>query len=345
MNDKAIPIKPDRAEKKLIRSYYNKSATAVAIFVILFFMLKFFSGMIDFSAIDPTFAQAANLILITALEIAAIAGGCYFTGQNWKDFFKNREGYNSGTILKTYITTQGLGYLGIFAGLFFVLIISLFGGDVNIPTQTQDLGPGPSAVMVLQAIIFAPVLEEILCRGVILCGIKKYNQTLALVVSSVTFGLIHGNAFQFAYATIMGFVLGTIALKCRSVIPTIFAHAAVNSTAMSLQLMMKLSGMDEFDLDINKIDWTNPESLIAFEQSIPTSLIVFSNIIVLFVIGIIIAAIVIAALHIKKFRTYCPKATILGKTRGLPVFITSPAWIIVFVILIAEVFVMPFVAG
>jgi membrane protease YdiL (CAAX protease family) len=345
MNETTISLTPDRAEKKLIRSYYNKGAAAAVIFVILYFMLQIFKGLFDLSVIDPVFAQAVNMLLVIALEVAAISGGCYFTGQNWKDFFKNREGYNIGTILKTYVTTQGLGYLGMCLAMIVVVIIAVFGGDAQMPTQTQNLTPGQSAIVAIHAIIVAPILEEFICRGVILNGIKKYNQTLALVVSSITFGLIHGNAFQFFFATVMGFVLGTIALKCKSIIPTIFAHAGVNMTAMALQLVSKLTGMDDFGIDISKVDWTNPESIIALQQSIPPSLIIISNLIMIFVMGIVAAAIIIAALHIKKFRTYCPRASKLGKTRGFPVFITSPAWIILFVILFAEAFVMPFVLG
>ncbi|MDR0992737.1 MAG: CPBP family intramembrane metalloprotease [Ruminococcus sp.] len=342
MNETKIPVLPDRAEKKLIRNYYNKGAAAAAIFVFLYFVIQSVTSFFDLSSVNRTLIEIINLLLTATLEIAAIAGGCYFTGQKFGDFFKNREGYNTGTVIKTYVTTQGLGYLGIFLGLIFVVIITLLGGKVDIPTQTQGLPPGASAVVTVHAVIIAPILEEILCRGVILGGIKKYNQTLALIVSSLTFGLIHGNAFQFAYATVMGLVLGTIALKCKSVIPTIFAHAGVNMTALCLQLVSKLTGMDK--LDITQIDWKDPQSLIAFQRSIPQSFIIFSNLFSLFLFGMIIAAIIIAALHIKKFRTYCKKATTLGKTRGFPIFITSPLWIIVLLFLFCEVFVFPFVA-
>jgi membrane protease YdiL (CAAX protease family) len=346
MNETALPVIPDRTEKKLIRSYYNKGAAAICIFTVLYLLVQIFFGFIDPTTVSPTLLMVINTLLMMSIEIAAIAGGCYFAGLDWKSFFKSRDNYSGKTILKTWITAQGLGYLGVFVGLLFMALIYLFGGNTVIPAATtmgQDAGS--AAVMVIYGVLVAPIMEETLCRGVILFGIKKYNKTLALVVSAVTFGLIHGTAFQFAYATIMGLVLGFVALKANSVIPTIFAHMSINSVAFSLQIILSLSGFDEFQDQIMNGGELDFKSLMTVSTNIPASVVIAEMIMFLFVGAMIITAVTLAILGRKQFRQYVPKANILGKKRGLPIFLTSPLWIIVLLFHIATVFVLPFVGG
>jgi membrane protease YdiL (CAAX protease family) len=342
MNETAITVIPDKAEKKQIRAYYNKAAAAMVIFAILYLVIQIFVGFVDTTTVDPTFLRIINLLLITTIEIAAIAGGCFFTGLDWKSFFKSRDGYNGKTILKAYITAQGLGYIAAFAGLFVLFIMEIFGAQTDIPTPTTGEGQGASVVMVFYGVLFAPILEEILCRGVILGGLKKYNKTLALVVSAFAFGLIHGNLFQFSYAVVMGLVLGFVALKANSVIPSIFTHMAVNATAFGIQAILSLTGFNEF---IDKIDNINDIGKLTTEMTefLP-SIIAVELVLLLYMGGMIITAITLAVLGRKQFRKYCPKANALGKSRGLPIFITSPAWIIVLFYHIGIVFIMPFFA-
>jgi membrane protease YdiL (CAAX protease family) len=339
MNETTLSLIPDRAEKKLIRSYYNKAGSTIFLFTFLYFAAQIVFAFIDTSAVNPTLMQGIGVVITLSIEIIAIIGGCHFTGLELKDFFINREGYNGVTIFKTWITTQGLGYLGIILGLAFVIIINLTGGSTNVPIPTQGDSAGATVIVTMFAIFGAPIIEEILCRGLVLNGLKKYNTPLALVVSAFIFGFLHGNAFQFAYATIMGFVLGVVALKSKSIIPTIFAHMSVNLTACTIQVISSAAGLTEFQSDI---DLTDFDSLMAASMDIPPVITLVSNLIALFAVSIVIAAVIIAVLHIKKFRTYCPKSTPLGKTRGLPVFITSPVWIIIFVYYIVSVFVFPF---
>jgi membrane protease YdiL (CAAX protease family) len=347
MNETALPVKPDKFEKKVIRAYYNKGGMVMVIFTVTHLLAQIFFGFIDVSNVSPMILQLVNMFLMVTIEVAAIAGGCFFAGLDWKSFFRSRDNYSGKTIFKTWVTTQGLGYLGVFLGLLFMVIIYLLGGSTAIPmTTAMGQDPGSATVLVIYGVLCAPILEEILCRGVILNGIKKYNKTMALVVSALTFGLIHGNAFQFAYAAIMGLVLGFVALKANSVIPTIFAHMSVNAVAFSLQVILSLSGINEFQEQLlgdgGTVDFAE---MMKVSAEIPTSVLIAETIMIIYVGAMVIAAITLAVLGRKQFRQYVPKSNELGKRRGLPVFLTSPVWIIVLLFHIATVFVLPFVGG
>ncbi|HKS58218.1 MAG TPA: type II CAAX endopeptidase family protein [Steroidobacteraceae bacterium] len=88
----------------------------------------------------------------------------------------------------------------------------------------------PGIVPVLFTCLVAPVLEEMLFRGVILRGfLRRYSRTFAIPWSAALFGLAHLNLYQFATAFVIGIVGGWLYERCRSLWPCILLHATYNS--------------------------------------------------------------------------------------------------------------------
>ena len=78
-------------------------------------------------------------------------------------------------------------------------------------------------------LIVAPLTEEILFRKIILSGfINNYGITKAIILSSIMFGTIHLNPWQFIPATAVGFYFSWLYIKTNSIIPCIFAHGTFN---------------------------------------------------------------------------------------------------------------------
>ncbi|CAM2921250.1 type II CAAX endopeptidase family protein [Hathewaya histolytica] len=83
--------------------------------------------------------------------------------------------------------------------------------------------------LVLGAAIVAPIFEEILLRGIILEGLIVRNKPyVAITISSLLFALMHGNLVQIPNAFFIGFVIGIIYYRTRSLLPCIFAHFVNN---------------------------------------------------------------------------------------------------------------------
>lgn len=79
--------------------------------------------------------------------------------------------------------------------------------------------------------LMAPVLEEILFRGLILGTLKKeMHPWVAIIISAVSFGIAHGTAISFIYATGLGLLMGWLFVRFNSVLPTIIFHMAYNCT-------------------------------------------------------------------------------------------------------------------
>jgi membrane protease YdiL (CAAX protease family) len=83
--------------------------------------------------------------------------------------------------------------------------------------------------------IAAPILEELIFRGVILKKfLEKYNPTKAIILSSVIFGIAHLNPWQFVAAFSNGIAIGWIYWKTKSIWPGIFIHFINNSFSFYL---------------------------------------------------------------------------------------------------------------
>lgn len=84
---------------------------------------------------------------------------------------------------------------------------------------------------ILYGVIVAPIVEETLYRGLAIHLLKPYGKGMAVIISSLIFGLMHGNLSQAASAFAIALVMGTIAVQCNSIVPTIIIHMLNNIVA------------------------------------------------------------------------------------------------------------------
>lgn len=150
-----------------------------------------------------------------------------------------------------------IGYIILFGVLLFVvsiissLVIMLLTGldtSVNQAAIEEMFGQYPFYVA-FSAVVFAPIVEEGLFRGVFFRGFSSRNMILAYLVSSLLFGFIHvadsvlaGNlldvVFIFVYAN-MGLVFALLYHKSDQMISGILLHALYNGLSI-LALFMTL---------------------------------------------------------------------------------------------------------
>lgn len=92
------------------------------------------------------------------------------------------------------------------------LILNRFGLSVLESMQMAAAG-ADTLSMFLYMGLAAPVVEELLFRGLVLRGLEPYGKRFAIVVSALLFGLFHGNLVQSPYAFAVGLVLGYTAME------------------------------------------------------------------------------------------------------------------------------------
>ncbi len=100
-------------------------------------------------------------------------------------------------------------------------------------------------VNVLLLCVLTPLIEEWLCRGFVLRQLLKLvNPWVAVPVSAVFFGALHGNLWQAVPATLLGVYLGWIYFKFRRLWICIFLHAVNNGMTLALFVLMGEKSLD-----------------------------------------------------------------------------------------------------
>jgi len=103
------------------------------------------------------------------------------------------------------------------------------------PSRSFDLGGNNAANIILQlalCCVLPGIVEEMLFRGIMLRGLRKFGDAFAIIVSALLFSLFHCNAVQTVFPFIAGLVLGLIFVKTGNLVFCMIAHALNN--AMSI---------------------------------------------------------------------------------------------------------------
>lgn len=101
--------------------------------------------------------------------------------------------------------------------------------------ENMKLNPWSSFLTV---VIFAPLFEEFLCRGIILRGLLQHISPLkAIVWSALMFAVMHLNPWQALPAFIVGLLMGWIYWKTGSLWATIFIHFVNNGFSFLITIL------------------------------------------------------------------------------------------------------------
>ena len=96
-------------------------------------------------------------------------------------------------------------------------------------------------VLITVTVIMAPIVEELIFRGLLMGRVFNPDSIVGLILSSLLFGLAHmpnSIGVWIVYAG-MGFVLGTVYRKCQKLEYCIMAHMINNSIAVSMMLLLQ----------------------------------------------------------------------------------------------------------
>ena len=100
--------------------------------------------------------------------------------------------------------------------------------------ESTEIGRGMWAAFT--AIVSAPILEELLCRGVLFEVLnRRWGVKVSILVSALFFGLLHiGNLANAVVAIVAGFIFGALYVRTSSLYVTIIIHAINNALAFAL---------------------------------------------------------------------------------------------------------------
>lgn len=92
------------------------------------------------------------------------------------------------------------------------MILNLF--DLSVLEAMEMASAGSDTFsMFLYMGLGAPIVEEIVFRGVLMRGLEPHGRRFAIVGSAILFGFFHGNLVQSPYAFAVGLILGYTAME------------------------------------------------------------------------------------------------------------------------------------
>jgi hypothetical protein len=112
------------------------------------------------------------------------------------------------------------------------VVVALFPISASDAAMFERMDSG-GWVAVLMASLIAPMVEEMLFRGIILRSfLNQYRRWPSIFGSALLFGLSHMNVYQGVVAFIGGIVMGWLYERTRSLWPSILLHAGYNTALM-----------------------------------------------------------------------------------------------------------------
>lgn len=103
--------------------------------------------------------------------------------------------------------------------------------------QMGQLTDGNIVAVILLLVLIAPITEELVFRGMILHHANRYVSFLsANILQAVLFGIYHLNVIQGLYAAMMGFLLGYVYYKFKTIFASMLLHMIINTSSLVVVL-------------------------------------------------------------------------------------------------------------
>lgn len=176
--------------------------------------------------------------------IVVLASGVIFSVLMHYKRLRYRALFHSGAIsVQAVMLRLGIPLLLIVPGLVMAVValnalIQSIWPSFDAQSSLADVAKLNPLISWVTICVLAPVLEEMLFRGIILRSfLQQYSRRAAIIGSALLFGAAHLNGPQFVAGAVLGCVLGWLYERTRSLWPCIFLHAVYNAAACGAAIL------------------------------------------------------------------------------------------------------------
>lgn len=222
------PIRLIESESINFKVGFWKSICVILLWVVLSSLFSYIA-----TCIIPSDLLINNIYILGIIELLLIPLLCvilvYTFGRN-----NNMKNLSKKLHKKTllYLSLSIVAYRLLYNALIFPLL-TLIPINEGIEVAFQSISSS-LIYLILTLCISAPIIEEIVCRGIILGGfLKKFSPNFSIFLSALIFAVMHGNIHQGINAFILGLFFGYIYYKTKSLYLTMFCHF-INNTFVLL---------------------------------------------------------------------------------------------------------------
>lgn len=141
------------------------------------------------------------------------------------------------------VICEGISVGGNLIGNLMMLGQAFFSGARTVNPVTELVESMNLWTMVLFTVILAPVIEELMFRKFLIDRLIPFGQGFAVLVSGLSFGLFHGNFYQFFYAFGLGMLFAYLYSATGQIWYNVVLHMAVNLLGGVVPFLL-MQGMD-----------------------------------------------------------------------------------------------------
>ena len=191
----------------------------------------------DPSGYSEALLQGFDLLIPTAISSVIVLLAIYFINRwKWRETGFLRMPRGIAVSLHFYAALGILGNAALNA-LMNLLDVTRYFPEYD---EIMELAMGGSPFfLVLAIVILAPLVEELIFRGLVMGHLlTKMKRPFAILLSSIIFGAIHLNMLQIIYAALMGALLALVYVRSRSIWAAIIAHSGFNMVGVIAQLFI-----------------------------------------------------------------------------------------------------------
>ncbi len=248
-------------------------AAFLAAYALAFAMSAVISGIAPWLLSSPDFvAIANNLLNVLSIYCIALPLFCVIAAPLPK-VTPYKEKMSGGAWLGGLCVCVLAMTLGNSISNSIIISFQQISGTTLTNPVSEMLGQSSIWIDILFVSILVPVLEEIFFRKLLCDRLLPLGEGYAIILSSVIFGLSHGNLFQFCYAFFVGLIFSLVYVKTGRIIYTALYHVFLNFTGGVVVTLLSRNidydGLNALLYDIGAGTATTEQMIPYLQQMMP----------------------------------------------------------------------------
>ena len=229
-----LPAQPVQAEDpervRTARRAYSRSYLNLTLYAIIGVILTNLTALILKHTVDVKNLSDNWNYIVQFAPMYLLAFPIYLLLSRGMETAKPEEHrMHIGHLILAYFCCETIAVSGNYVGMIVNAVLSAL---IGVKTSSSFLEEGvfgeSSLLFSCIAVIFAPFVEEMLFRKVLIDRIRKYGDKAAILLSGLLFGLFHGNFTQFFYACALGMFFAFLYVRTGRIRYTVILHMTMN---------------------------------------------------------------------------------------------------------------------
>ena len=198
--------------------------------------------------------------------------------------------------VKQFLALIPICFCLMYGGNLLGTFLSWFLSDGNAVNALDSYAMDTSPLKILVMVILAPLLEELICRKLLIDRTVRYGEKISVLMSGLIFGLLHQNLYQFFYAFALGSLFGYVYVRTGRVRYTIILHTMINFLgAVVAPALVSMLNTDTMIALMSETGNVTPEAMM---EVAPVLLLVFGY--SMAILGLSIGGLVLLILKCRK---------------------------------------------